>query len=167
MLTLKEQYEQLHEEGKFPGNQIVKYADIIKGIIDVHGYTSWLDYGCGKAGYLPRAKELFGLVPYCYDPYWRPFSYRPVSRYDLVTCVDVAEHIPENEIQLFIMDLYSYAAKHIFLVVAGYPAKKTLPDGRNAHLTVKPREWWEQHLSAFPHALNRQNKKITLIYEEK
>jgi hypothetical protein len=27
----------------------------------------------------------------------------------------------------------------------GYPAKKLLPNGENAHCTIEPPEWWKAH----------------------
>jgi hypothetical protein len=30
--------------------------------------------------------------------------------------------------------------------IACYPAKKHLPDGRNAHLIVQPPEWWRDRM---------------------
>jgi hypothetical protein len=32
--------------------------------------------------------------------------------------------------------------KSAWLIVACYPAKKILPDGRNAHLSVHEPDWW-------------------------
>ena len=32
--------------------------------------------------------------------------------------------------------------------IACYPAKKQLPDGRNAHLIVEKPEWWREQLLA-------------------
>ena len=36
-----------------------------------------------------------------------------------------------------------------YMVAATRPAKKTLPDGRNTHLIVENRDWWERKLSEY------------------
>jgi len=36
----------------------------------------------------------------------------------------------------------------VFASVACYPAKTTLPNGENAHCTVRPLDWWRQIFEA-------------------
>ena len=35
------------------------------------------------------------------------------------------------------------AKKFVFFAISTRAAKKTLPDGRNAHLTVQSPDWWQ------------------------
>ena len=62
---------------------------------------------------------------------------------DGVICVDVVEHIPEGDVINFIEELFKLSNKFVFIVIACYPAKKTLPDGRNVHLCIKSVQEWK------------------------
>ena len=41
-------------------------------------------------------------------------------------------------------ELFKLANKFVFIVIACYPAKKTLPDGRNVHLCIKSVKDWKK-----------------------
>lgn len=56
------------------------------------------------------------------------------------------EHCPEEDIEWIVDELFSYAKKFVFAVAACYPAQKHLPNGENAHCTIKPVEWWKDLL---------------------
>ena len=71
-----------------------------------------------------------------YDPGVTDFSKYPTKKADGVICIDVVEHIPENDAISFIEELFKLANKFVFIVIACYPAKNTLPDGRNVHLCI-------------------------------
>jgi hypothetical protein len=63
-----------------------------------------------------------------------------------VVSADVFEHIePEH-----LADTLQLIGKKILVAgwfrIACYPAKKHLPDGRNAHLIVKSPAWWREQL---------------------
>ena len=53
---------------------------------------SWLDYGCGKGGFIEEIRGL-GLFTTIrgYDPAVPAFADRPEGRFDLVTCLDVLD----------------------------------------------------------------------------
>jgi hypothetical protein len=69
------------------------------------------------------------------------YADKPVPA-ELVTCIDVLEHI-EPEYLLNVLDhLEELTEVAIFASVHMGPAGKTLDDGRNAHLTQEPLEWW-------------------------
>ena len=79
-----------------------------------------------------------------YDPGVINFSKYPTRNADGVICVDVVEHIPEGDAIIFIEELFKLAIKFVFIVIACYPAKKTLPDGRNVHLCLKSVKDWKK-----------------------
>ncbi|MBV9509620.1 MAG: methyltransferase domain-containing protein [Caulobacteraceae bacterium] len=56
------------------------------------GELSWLDYGCGKGGFIEEVRPL-GLFTTIqgYDPAVAAFAARPEGRFDLVTCLDVLD----------------------------------------------------------------------------
>jgi 2-polyprenyl-3-methyl-5-hydroxy-6-metoxy-1,4-benzoquinol methylase len=65
---------------------------------------------------------------------------------DLVVCTDVLEHVEPELLDHVLDHLQGLARRLLFLVVATRSAKKTLEDGRNAHLIVEPDAWWRDTL---------------------
>jgi len=59
-----------------------------------------------------------------------------------VICTDVMEHIEPECLDDVIDDLKRVTNIVLVVNIALRPAKKTLADGRNAHLIVKDIEWW-------------------------
>lgn len=103
-----------------------------------------LDYGCGQSK-LYEQIEVLGPKVTRYDPAIPELANKPQGEFDLVLNIDVMEHLPEDEIDEFIDELKHYSKNAIF-VIDTIPAKTLLPDGQNAHLTVKPPEWWRERL---------------------
>jgi hypothetical protein len=59
----------------------------------------------------------------------------------------VLEHIPEQDIEWNVDEIFSVASRFVFAVAACYPANKMLPDGSNAHCSVFPPQWWQWQFS--------------------
>ena len=52
----------------------------------------WLDYGCGKGGFLEQVRDLNLFTSIAgHDPAVDAFKAPPTGRYDLVTCLDVLD----------------------------------------------------------------------------
>lgn len=151
--SIAELNRQMHQnEVTFAGYSLLQHVDDISELVKAHQAKSLLDYGCGKGKqYLvdEAHKAWGGLRPHLYDPYYFPYSATPYGRYDGVICTDVLEHVPEEGIDAVLGDLALYADKFVFLAICTREAKKCLPDGRNAHLTVKPQEWWMERIKPF------------------
>lgn len=143
---LTEQYATLHKLNMFPGwNGVQCCIDEIARLVRETETKTLLDYGSGKGHqYLvQRCHEGWGgILPQCYDPAVPYLNERPEGTFDGVICCDVLEHIPERHVAWIVGDVLAYARKFAFFSVATRPAKKTLPDGRNCHLTVRPSEFW-------------------------
>lgn len=145
-----DQCKELHATRKvFSGRGCLKYADMLVALSQKVGAQNALDYGCGKGNqYMPehdkgyRLEGQLGYIVTKYDPAVPAFMARPEGQFDLVWCTDVMEHIPEQDIVQTIIDLDCYARKAMFVTVATHAAKKSLPNGENAHVTQKPGEWW-------------------------
>ena len=58
-------------------------------------------------------------------------------------------------------ELFAFARKFLFATVALYPAGKTLPNGRNAHITLRPKEWWQSCVAAV--AANHPDVRYRLV----
>jgi 2-polyprenyl-3-methyl-5-hydroxy-6-metoxy-1,4-benzoquinol methylase len=120
-----------------------------------------LDYGCGKA-------TLSASLPFyikCYDPCIEEYS-APPRPADIVVCTDVLEHIEPDYVGAVLDDLMRLTKVLAFLSIASRPAKKTLPDGRNAHLIQERYEWWlPQIWKRFDimEFMNMSNKEYILV----
>lgn len=145
-------YESMHEDGAFQGIQVKRFKDQIDKLIKSTKSKTLLDYGCGKATSYTRKqihKDWGVEMPVLYDPYHAPYAERPKISFDGVICTDVLEHIPEPDVNDVLRDIFNYALEFVFLSISTKPAKKTLPNGENAHCTVNPREWWDEKLQEY------------------
>ncbi len=159
-------YKQMHVEGEtthgkapeetFPGKKLPIHAFAIKRLIDETGARTLLDYGCGKGQQyiwrdlrLPDGSRIESIESYWalneigkYDPGFEPHSRLPDKTFDGVVCTDVLEHCPESDIPWIIEEMFGYANRFVYANVACFPAKKILPNGENAHCTVRDPDWW-------------------------
>lgn len=146
-----EAYRELHRRGEFPGWAIRPFVGEIAALVQKHGATSLLDYGCGEGKqYSVELVHLAwgGLMPSLYDPGSEGRSWPPIGIYGGVICTDVAEHVPEEEVPAFCAALGRHAGSFLFVSVCCRLAKRKLPDGSNCHVTLKPLAWWEEQLRA-------------------
>ena len=157
-------YKKMHVDGTvfddaqntFDGKSLKFFFHPIKQIIDSTKSTSLIDFGCGKAKYYfenikinntdyKNIAHFWKIQKYfLYDPGVKNFSQYPSEKADGVICIDVVEHIPEQDVIKFIDAIFKLAKKFIFVVIACYSAKKTLPDGRNVHLCIKTTDEWKK-----------------------
>lgn len=104
---------------------------------------SLIDYGCGKGWILKSLQETY---PICnmvgYDP--AVFEYRklPNNKFDCVFCIDVLEHIEPLCITDVLDNINQLSSKYVWLRIDTLPARKRLPDGRNAHLIIEQPSYW-------------------------
>lgn len=71
------------------------------------------------------------------------------TQHELVVCSDVLEHIEHECIIDVLKHLQALTTKVLFLDVSTVAAKKTLADGRNAHLIQQSGGWWLLELIHF------------------
>jgi len=139
-------YKKLHVNPKrFLGYSLKRNLEEIKKAVEENEPESLLDYGCGKGyQYLNRRYHEYwgGLLPHCYDPGVVGLNEKPERKFDGVICTDVLEHVPEKNVEEVLLDIFSYANSFVYLSICTRLARKTLPDGRNCHLTVKDEKWW-------------------------
>lgn len=147
-------YEQMHRDPKmFQGFSLQTYIPEISLLIKDTNIRSLLDYGCGKAQAhtMYKLPALWGIEQLClYDPGVPEYQTKPTGKYDMTICIDVMEHVPEEHVDLVLQEIASYTTKVAVFSISTRPAKKLLPDGRNAHLTVKPMSWWKNKLNQMP-----------------
>lgn len=141
-------YGALHQNDKrFPGYSIGAYTAAIRQLVEEHKPERLLDFGSGKGfQYLVRRvhERWGGLLPYCYDVGVRQLAELPDGTFGGVLCTDVLEHIDEPDLPGIIDTIIGKAEPtgFVLLGISCRPTKKTLPDGRDVHLTIKPPSWW-------------------------
>ena len=137
-------------EDTFAGEVRIQHASRISFLTKSCGAQRLLDYGAGKGHQydLNRTdfdlREVYGVTEItCYDPGHQPYSSLPDGSFDGVICLDVMEHCPEEDLPWIISEIIGYAEKFVYFTVACFKAEKNLPNGENAHCTVRPPAWWK------------------------
>lgn len=113
-----------------------------QALIDQYKTTDVLDYGCGKA----TLKDSFPFIR-CYDPAFPEYSAMPEPA-DIVICRDVMEHVEQDCIDDVLDHIKSLTKRVAYFVIVFAPSNQYLPDGRNTHISIYPREWWMKKLRA-------------------
>ena len=151
-----DQLNQIPAEETFDGRSLMPHVLAVGQAVEEFQLKTLLDYGCGKATLYDRAeletpdgktlrglKEIWGVNEVTlYDPGYEPYSQLPSGTFNGVICSDVLEHCPEEDIDWIIDELFAFANKFLFCTIACYPAKKVLPNGENAHITLQKPGWW-------------------------
>lgn len=143
------QYAQMHETGHFQGLSLLPHVKRIAQLVEEYKPDSLLDYGCGKGQqyFVKRAHDAWGIMPRLYDPAVSDIRAKPQGVYGGVICTDVLEHVPEEHVESTLAEIFDFASDFIFLSICTRAAKKTLPDGRNVHLTIRPAAWWMEKIN--------------------
>lgn len=164
---LQEEYRMIHKRkdiGMMIGEQVMYWVWNIQDLTyEFAGDVRILDFGCGKAYPYSRRRihRLWDITKVIfYDIGIPKYEIKPeVGEFNAIVSCDVLEHIPEEEIdQTFEYWFANPNMKFVFCTIAGYPARATLSDGRNAHVTIKPVEWWIEKIKKY------QNCKVEIIY---
>ena len=136
---LIDSYKVLHEEeGKFKGISLTPLVPTLIHVTKENNCKTLLDYGCGK-GALRSRLDLRWIG---YDPHVEKFNVEPEPQ-NFVMCFDVLEHIEQEFLSNVLNHIDTLAQNFVWLRIDTAPARKSLSDGRNAHLSLYPKEWWE------------------------
>ena len=130
--------------------QLRKFRNMCKNLMSREKIKTVLDYGGGgsnwdKPGFEPgtklSAKDFFQIEEvYKFEPARGLMEKRKA---DCVVCIDVLEHIFISDIPKVVDELFSLAKKLLVVNVACYKALALLPNGENAHITVRGPTWWK------------------------
>lgn len=147
-MFISEQYRRTMREMLISGwgKSAYKKAPHISELSYVLKVESMLDYGCGQGSLFLQLKKTgwWGLdsVEFAeYDPCVLSRSQFPTPA-DMVLCLDVLEHVEKEYLDHVILHTWALAKKYLLVSVSLCDADLILPDGRNAHITVQPEEWW-------------------------
>lgn len=135
----------LHAAPRGYGGRGDKWAGVVMQVAAAYHCTSILDYGAGQ-GTLAKALRAMPLGDIRIDEYDPaiPQIAHPPEFADLVCCTDVLEHVEKDRLDAVLAHLKLLARKALWVVVSTKSSNKTLLDGRNAHLIIKPARWWKK-----------------------
>lgn len=137
------QQQHLHETTEY-GTMAQHYGPLVSQICEKLEITHLLDYGCGRRMGLTKTLSVKHKLTYQgYDPGagLEELATPPIPA-QMVCCIDVLEHIEPPYLEGVLDHLAELTEIIAFVTIHTGPAIKTLPDGRNAHLTQQPIEWW-------------------------
>jgi len=128
--------------------EIRAFREPVRELLRKFGAATLLDYGCGGSEYETpgfdgerTAREYFGVTEvFRYEPA-RQLDQRQAA--DAVVCFDVLEHVFIADLPGTVRELFGLARRLLVVNVACYPARALLPNGENAHITVRPPQWWK------------------------
>jgi len=151
-----QQYIQMHKEDKYHKDSLIsKDLDTIYGLVAGTKSETILDYGSGIGDqyYVHKKNKIFHIELkniFCYDPAVEKFNTFPTETFDGVICTDVLEHIPEGkELDTALTSIFVLADKFVYIAVHCGLANFQLPDGTNAHCTLKHPSWWKAKIRSF------------------
>ena len=131
-----------------------------------NGYKKLLDVGCGPGAAVKYHREIGGIESYGIDfaesaiDTWKkcdveeycsvasaediPFK---SNEFDMVTCTDVLEHIPEDNVKKTFDEMLRVGNKDFFFTIALEKAQHGMPhDGSEPHICIKSAEWWIERM---------------------
>ena len=144
---ISEAYRQLqadlHASNPTYGKASVTYAREVAALIQQSDAKELLEYGAGKGRLGETLKTLLAYPPtiHHYEPAIPEWAAAP-EPCEMVACIDVLEHIEPDYLDAVLDDLKRVTLRLGFISVHCLPARRVLADGRNAHLTQQPPEWW-------------------------
>jgi SAM-dependent methyltransferase len=127
-----------------------------KHIVDKFAPTSSLDVGCAK-GFLVKALNELKVNTYGIDPseYALAEAHPDIierlahgmaqslsiddKAFDVVTCFDVLEHIPEKDVPQVLQEMFRVSKQWVILRVV---TMKISDDADTSHATIHDKDWW-------------------------
>ena len=137
-------YAETHKTDIY-GTSAVKYIRFLRPHMQILRPASILDFGCGQSLFLENLKLDFPVQAYRYDPAIPAYDTLPGHKVDLLVNIDVLEHIEEPDLDEVIATMRG-ACDNALIAVDTVPAQRKLPDGSNAHVTLRPHGWWKEKL---------------------
>ncbi len=152
-MRISDQYRslnvELHRSNPDYGRAAHALAPWVVEFTQASGVRTVLDYGCGKGTLRPALLALDpDLMVAEYDPAMPGKDQEP-KPCDLVVCIDVLEHVEPECLTDVLVHIQSLGLGGALFIIDTVPAKKTLADGRNAHLIVEDLNWWKSTLGDY------------------
>lgn len=150
---VEEQYLLHQDPGYGAGSH--RYGHLLIDMMRIENCETILDYGAGKGTLAAVMRSIANIQVAEYDPGVPEKATRPQPA-DLVTCIDVMEHIEPNCLDAVMKDLVSLTGKILFVDVATkFDKHRWLRDGRNSHQIVNDGIWWQQQFEKYGFNINK------------
>lgn len=137
---LNSMYRHIHKTKTY-GQNSARFINMIRLLMEDISPKSILDYGCGQSRLADLMREHSNAETHRYDPAIDGINSIPLDKYDFITCTDVMEHVVEEDCRKVIGELAALSG-NVFFHISTRPAGEILPDGQNAHCTVRNTKWW-------------------------
>ena len=161
---LIEQYRHIHKTSRFGVSAHEFEAQIQACVVDLKPKVI-LEYGCGQSR-LYQTLETGGANFVRYDPSIPALADLAIKQADLIINTDVLEHIPADDLDAVLGHMRSFGDK-VFFNIATRPARRTLPNGENAHCTIWPADKWllvlQRHFPATRLLIEKPGYECTFI----
>ena len=162
--------EKFHDDTPHYGTSGAEHASRVflgaAQILKSNGRCRVLDYGCGKETLRKAIEESFPHVPGIsisgYDPGRRGLDAEP-EKAEMVVCTDVMEHIEPDCVDAVVRHIHDLTECVAIIDVALQPAQKVLPDGRNAHICLRPVDWWLSYLRKYFVLIEQASNEHSLL----
>ena len=151
--------------------QLKKFRKLILPKLSQINIQTVLDYGGGGSCWEAKcfdtetgcsAIEYFGLAEASvYEPARGMIQKTPA---DAVVCIDVLEHIFVADIPNIVEELFKLSKELLVINVACYEAAALLPNGENAHVTIRSPDYWKGIIDAV--AIKYPSVEVLLICSE-
>lgn len=138
-----------------------------------------LDVGCGFGQGVAMCRNK-GIEAYGVDiaegllPYWQMANITqfctnssadkipyPDNHFDLITCFDVLEHIPEEGIDDVLKEMYRIGTSDYLMSICLTLSFSKMFDGSEPHLLVKPLDWWMDKLEEIGFHCKQMNLSVS------
>ena len=144
---------QMHDRGGYGvwGDHDTRLA--ATGILNLHDVLkrplTVMDYGAGNGALGAALERAFKCATVTnYDPFHPQWRDNPEpGLHDVVTCCDVMEHVEPQCVENTLKYIADHCRYMAIFTIAIEEAAKTLPDGRNAHVTQRSPAWWQKRIS--------------------
>lgn len=120
-----------------------------------------IDYGCGKGVLADQLTKSSHLRCEKYDPAVPGYDIKPLRKFDCLINTDVLEHVPDAELDATLRN-FPDLSDNAIVIPHLKKARQVLPNGENAHCTLKsPSEWVEvlgayyRNVTLLPHESDR------------
>jgi hypothetical protein len=142
--------------------ELLPKYDLVHDFVATYQPWSLVDWGCANGNLLNRVKTDFpGIQELAgYDPGNADYNVVPTGTYDCLVSCDVIEHFEPDQLDQSLKLMQSKFSQAAFVIIACYPAKKFLADGRNAHLIVENADWWLERVT-------QQFDQCNIVWSEK
>jgi len=142
-----EHYKTIHAEAPEYGAGSRHFNFVLAILVYLRSRTV-IDYGCGKGVLAEQLTKIPHLFCEKYDPAIPEYDIKPDQKFDCLINTDVLEHIPEPELDRTLRHFPDLSDQAI-VIPHLRKAAQILPNGENAHCTLKSPEQWSDILCGY------------------